>query len=68
MCGRYALFGSISMHELAAITGVEEIDEHGPGMPTAPLELGNIAPGQDALVLVWSNGGTTFRVLRPSEE
>jgi serine protease Do len=30
-------------------------------------ELGNIAPGQDALVLVWSNGGSTFRVLRPTE-
>ncbi|HEV2964630.1 MAG TPA: trypsin-like peptidase domain-containing protein [Candidatus Angelobacter sp.] len=31
-------------------------------------ELGNIAPGQDALVLVWSNGGSTFRVLRPTTE
>src|SRR5205807_1234471 len=27
-------------------------------------ELGNVGPGQDALVLVWSNGGSTFRVLR----
>ena len=29
--------------------------------------LGSIAKGQDALILVWSNGGTTFRVLHPSE-
>jgi serine protease Do len=29
--------------------------------------LGGVAKGQDALVLVWSNGGTTFRVLHPSE-
>jgi serine protease Do len=27
-----------------------------------------IPAGQDALVLVWSNGGTTFRVLRSSEQ
>ncbi len=29
--------------------------------------LSNIAKGQDALVLVWSNGGTTFRVMHSSE-
>ena len=29
-------------------------------------ELANVAPGQDALVLVWSNGGSTFRVLNPT--
>jgi serine protease Do len=29
--------------------------------------LGNVAKGQDALVLVWSQGGSTFRVLHPSE-
>jgi serine protease Do len=29
--------------------------------------LGNVAKGQDALVLVWSNGGSTFRVLHPAE-
>ncbi len=29
--------------------------------------LGNVPKGQDALVLVWSNGGSTFRVLHPSE-
>jgi len=29
--------------------------------------LGSVPKGQDALVLVWSNGGTTFRVLRSAE-
>jgi serine protease Do len=29
--------------------------------------LSSIAKGQDALVLVWSNGGNTFRVLHPTE-
>jgi serine protease Do len=30
-------------------------------------ELSSIPNGQDALVLVWSNGGNTFRVLHPAE-
>ena len=30
--------------------------------------LSNVSKGQDALVLVWSNGGTTFRVLHPTQE
>jgi len=29
--------------------------------------LGSVPKGQDALVLVWSNGGTTFRVLHSAE-
>ncbi len=29
--------------------------------------LSNVAKGQDALVLVWSNGGNTFRVLHAPE-
>jgi serine protease Do len=29
--------------------------------------LSSVANGQDALVLVWSNGGSTFRVLHPSQ-
>ena len=33
----------------------------------AVRELGKVANGQDALVLVWSNGGNTFRVLHPSQ-
>ena len=30
-------------------------------------QLSSVPKGQDALVLVWSNGGNTFRVLHPSE-
>jgi serine protease Do len=33
----------------------------------AAEQLGKIAKGQDALILVWSNGGNTFRVLHPSQ-
>jgi len=29
--------------------------------------LADIPQGQDALVLVWSNGGSTFRVLHPTQ-
>jgi serine protease Do len=29
--------------------------------------LGSVPSGQDALVLVWSNGGSTFRVMHPSQ-
>jgi len=31
-------------------------------------ELESVPKGQDALLLVWSNGGTTFRVLHSAEE
>src|SRR3954467_9249861 len=30
-------------------------------------ELASVPKGEDALVLVWSNGGTTFRVLPPTQ-
>jgi serine protease Do len=30
-------------------------------------QLSGLPAGQDALVLVWSNGASTFRVLHPSE-
>jgi serine protease Do len=30
--------------------------------------LSNVPKGQDVLVLVWSNGGNTFRVLHPTQE
>jgi len=33
----------------------------------AQRNLSNIPKGQDALVLVWSNGGSTFRVLHPTQ-
>jgi serine protease Do len=29
--------------------------------------LGSVPQGQDALLLVWSNGGNTFRVLHPAQ-
>jgi serine protease Do len=34
----------------------------------AAKALSGIAKGEDALVLVWSNGGSTFRVLHPTQE
>jgi serine protease Do len=43
---------------------IVEVNRHpveGPG--DVQQELGKVAKGQDALVLVWSNGGNTFRVL-----
>jgi len=33
----------------------------------AAQELGKVEKGQDALVLIWSNGGSTYRVLHPSQ-
>jgi serine protease Do len=30
-------------------------------------ELSSVPNGQDALVLVWSQGGSTFRVLHPAQ-
>ena len=33
----------------------------------AAQQLGKVAKGQDALVLVWSSGGNTFRVLHSSQ-
>jgi serine protease Do len=33
----------------------------------AAQELGKVAKGQDALVLVWSQGGNSFRVLHPPQ-
>jgi serine protease Do len=33
----------------------------------AAQELGKVAKGQDALLLVWSQGGNTYRVLHPSQ-
>jgi hypothetical protein len=33
----------------------------------AKRELGSVAAGKDAMVLVWSNGGSSFRVLHAAE-
>jgi serine protease Do len=37
------------------------------GAADAKKALGSVAKGQDALVLVWSNGGDSFRVLHSAE-
>jgi serine protease Do len=38
-----------------------------PNASDVAQQLSSVPKGQDALVLVWSNGGNTFRVLHPSE-
>ena len=30
-------------------------------------ELGNVPSGKDAMVLIWSNGGSSFRVMHATE-
>jgi serine protease Do len=45
---------SVNRHEVQSVADVQK-------------NLGSIPKGQDALLLVWSNGGNTFRVLHPSE-
>jgi serine protease Do len=45
---------SVNRHEVQSVADVQK-------------NLGNIPKGQDALLLVWSNGGNTFRVLHSSE-
>lgn len=45
-----------------------EVDRHAvENSSAAKRELGDVAQGKDALVLVWSNGGSTFRVMHPTE-
>ena len=48
---------------------IVEVNRH-PQQSSADVAkaLSDIPKGQDALVLVWSNGGNTFRVLHPSQE
>jgi len=47
---------------------IMEVDRH-PVKSAAEVAqvLSNVPNGQDALVLVWSNGGSTFRVLHPPQ-
>ncbi len=48
---------------------VMEVNRHAvKSADEAARELSKVANGQDALVLVWSNGGTTFRVLHPPQD
>ncbi len=47
---------------------IMEVDRHPQqSAADAAQALSNVPKGQDALVLVWSNGGNTFRVLHPSQ-
>ena len=45
---------SVNRHEVQSVADVQK-------------NLGSVPKGQDALLLVWSNGGNTFRVLHSSE-
>jgi len=48
---------------------IMEVDRHSQqSAGDVAQALSNVAKGQDALVLVWSNGGNTFRVLHPAQE
>ena len=48
---------------------IVEVNRHPqPSAADAAQALSNISKGEDALVLVWSNGGNTFRVLHPTQE
>ena len=47
---------------------IEEVNRH-PVQSAADVqrELGNIPKGQDVMLLIWNNGGSTFAVLHSSE-
>jgi serine protease Do len=48
---------------------IVEVNRHSqPSAADAAKALSGVAKGEDALVLVWSNGGSTFRVLHPTQE
>ncbi|MGB7147668.1 MAG: Do family serine endopeptidase [Terriglobales bacterium] len=47
---------------------IMEVDRHAVRSASDVAQaLSSVPNGQDALVLVWSNGGSTFRVLHPSQ-
>jgi serine protease Do len=47
---------------------IVEVNRHSqPSAADVTQALSNVSKGQDALVLVWSNGGNTFRVLHPTQ-
>jgi len=47
---------------------IQEVDRHQVNsVADVQRELGSVAQGKDALVLVWSNGGSSFRVLHAAE-
>ena len=45
---------SVDRHEVQSASDVQR-------------DLGNVPQGKDALVLIWSNGGSTFRVMHAAE-
>ena len=46
-----------------------EVDRHSQqSAADVAKALADVPKGQDALLLVWSNGGNTFRVLHPAQE
>jgi len=48
---------------------IVEVNRHSqPSAADVAQALSSVAKGQDALVLVWSNGGNAFRVLHPTQE
>jgi serine protease Do len=48
---------------------IVEVDRHSEQSADDVVKaLSSVPKGQDALVLVWSNGGNTFRVLHPAQE
>jgi serine protease Do len=69
-----AVVGSVQPGSPADNAGLQrgdvilEVNRHSvQSAPDAVKELGKVQSGQDALVLVWSNGGNSFRVLHPSQ-
>lgn len=69
-----AVVGSVQPGSPADNAGLQrgdvilEVNRHSvQSAPDAVKELGKVESGQDALVLVWSNGGNSFRVLHPSQ-
>ena len=48
---------------------IMEVDRHSvQSADDVAKALSSVPKGQDALVLVWANGGSTFRVLHPTQE
>ncbi len=48
---------------------IMEVDRHAvQSADDVAKALSSVPKGQDALVLVWANGGSTFRVLHPTQE
>src|SRR5438132_3586714 len=71
---RGAIVGNVQPGSPADNAGLQrgdiivEVNRHAVQSASGAVDqLSKTAKGQDALVLVWSNGGNTFRVLHPSQ-